>query len=88
MRALPFIPDSPFINSCAQSRAENTTTSSALEMLVNVPLTSFVPLSGHDMDDKPEEDASFLDEIGGLFDSRKTRTFFLPHHTKLKHDVA
>ena len=57
-------------------------------MLVNVPLTSFAPLSGHDMDDKPEEDASFLDEIGGLFDSRKTSTFFLPHHTKLKHDVA
>ena len=88
MPASPFIPDSPFINLCAQSTAENTTTSAALEMLVNVPSTSFVPLSGHDMDDEPEEDASFLDEIGRLFDSHKTSTFFLPHCTKLKYDVA
>ena len=46
-------------------------------MCVNVPPTSFAPLSGHGMNDEPEEDASFLDEIGRLFDSRKTSTFFL-----------
>ena len=88
MPASPFIPDSPFINSCAQSTAENTTTSAALEMLVNVPSTSFVLLSGHGMEDEPEEDTSFLDEKGCLFDSRKTSTFFLPHRTKFKHDLA
>ena len=62
-------------------------------MLVNVPLTSFVPLAEHSMDDELEEDASFLDEIGRLFNRRKTSTFFLPHRTKLfsdymKQDVA
>ena len=55
-------------------------------MLVKVPSTSFVPLSGQGMDDKPEEGASFLNEIGRLFDSRKTSTFFLPHRTKLCSD--
>ena len=30
---------------------ENTTTSAALEMLVNLPSTSFVTLAGHSMDD-------------------------------------
>ena len=30
-----------------------------------------------------EEDASFLDEIGRLFDSHKRSTLFLPHRTKL-----
>ena len=65
---------------------ENTTTSARLEMLVNVPSTSFVPLAEHSMDDELEEDASFLDEIGRLFESRKTRTLFLPHRTKLFYD--
>ena len=84
--ASPFVLDPPFINSCAQSIAEDTTTSAALEMLVKVPSTSFVPLSGQGMDDEPEEDASFLNEIGHLFDSRKTSTFFLLHRTKLCSD--
>ena len=35
------------------------------------------------MDDELEEDASFLDEIGRLFDSCKTSSLFLPHRTKL-----
>ena len=65
---------------------ENTTTPAALEMLVNVPLTLFVPLAGHSMDDELEQDASFLDEIGCLFDSCKTSTLFLPHRTKLFSD--
>ena len=65
---------------------EKTTTFTALEMLVNVPSTSFVPLAGHGMDDELEEKASFLDEIKRLFDSRKTSTFFLPHRTKLFSD--
>ena len=86
MPASPFVLDSPFINSCGQSIAEDTTTSAALEMLVKVPSTSFVPLSGQGMDDEPEEDASFLNEIGHLFDSRKTSTFFLLHRTKLCSD--
>ena len=55
-------------------------------MLANVPLTSFVPLAGHSIDDKLKEDTSFLDEIGHLFDSRKTSTLFLPRHTKLFSD--
>ena len=55
-------------------------------MLVNVPLTSFVPLAGHSMNDELEEDASFLDEIGRLFDRHKTSTFFLPHRSKLFSD--
>ena len=55
-------------------------------MLVKVPSTSFVPLSGQVMDDEPEEDASFFNEIGRLFDSRKTSTFFLLHRTKLCSD--
>ena len=65
---------------------ENTATSAAFEMLVNVPSTSFVPLAGHSMDDELEEDISILDEIGRLFDSRKTSTLFLPHRTKLFSD--
>ena len=65
---------------------EENTTTAALEMLVSVPSTSFVPLAGHSMDDELEEDASFLDEIGRLFDSRKTSTLFLPHRTKLFSD--
>ena len=65
---------------------ENTTTSTALEMLDNVPSTSSAPLAGHSMDDELEGDASFLDEIGRLFDSRKTSTLFLPHRTKLFSD--
>ena len=65
---------------------ESTTTSAALEMLVNVLSTSFVPLAGHSMDDELEEDASFFDEIGRLFDSRKTSTLFLPHRAKLFSD--
>ena len=88
MTASPFIPDSPFINSCAQSTAEKTITSATLEMLVNVPSTSFAPLAGHGMDDEPEKDASYLDEIGRLFDSRKAKTFFLPYRPKFKHGVA
>ena len=55
-------------------------------MLVNVSSTSFVPLAGHSMEDELEEDAPFLDEIGRLFDSGKTSTFFLPHRTKLFSD--
>ena len=55
-------------------------------MLVSIPSTSFEPLAGHSMDDALEEDASFLDEIGGLFDSCKTSTLFLPHRTKLFSD--
>ena len=92
MPASLFIPDSPFINSYAQSTEEleeteeNTTTSAALKMLVNVPSTSFVPFAGHSMDDDLEEDASFLDEIGRLLDSPKTTTLFLPHRTKLFSD--
>ena len=86
MPASPFVLDFPFINSCAQSIAEDTTNSAALEMLVKVPWTSFVLLSGQGMDDEPEEDASFLNEIGHLFDSRKTSTFFLLHRTKLCSD--
>ena len=62
---------------------ENTTTSAALEMLVNVTSTLFERLGGHSMDNELEEDASFLDKIGCLFDSRKTSTLFLPHRTKL-----
>ena len=65
---------------------ENTTTSAALEMLVNVPSTSFVPLAGHSMDDELEEDTSFMDKIGHLFDSHKTSTLFLPYRTKLFSD--
>ena len=65
---------------------ENTTTSAALEMLVNVPSTSFVHLAGHRIDDELEEDVSFLDEIGRLFDSRETSTLFPLHHTKLFSD--
>ena len=38
------------------------------------------------MDDELEEDASFLDEIGRLLDSRKKSTLFLPHRTKLFSD--
>ena len=38
---------------------ENTTTSAALEMLVNVLLTSFIPLVGHSMDDELEENCYF-----------------------------
>ena len=99
MPASPFVPDSQFINSCAQSTAVawslgevteeaegNTTTSAVLEMLVNVPLTSFVPLAEHSMDDELEEDASFLDEIGRLFDSHKTSVSLLPHRAKLFSD--
>ena len=82
----PFIRDSPFINSRAQSTAGNITTSAALEMLVNVPSTSIVPLAGHSMNDELEEDESFLDEIGRLFDSRKASTFFLPHRTNFFSD--
>ena len=77
MPASPFVLDSLFINSCAQSIAEDTTSSAALEMLVKVLST---------LDDEPEEDASFLNEIGRLFDSRKTSTFFLLHCTKLCSD--
>ena len=33
-----------------------------------------------------EEDTAFLDEIGCLFDSRKTSTLFFPHRTKLFSD--
>ena len=55
-------------------------------MLVNVPSTSLVRLAGHSMDDELEEDASFLDETGRLFDSRKRSTLFLPHRTKLCSD--
>ena len=43
------LPASPFINACAELTAENTITSATLEMLVNIPSTSFVPLSGHGM---------------------------------------
>ena len=39
-------------------------------MVVNVPLTSLVLLSGHGMDGEAEEDATFLDGIGRLFDSQ------------------
>ena len=52
-------------------------------MLVNVPSTSFVPSGGHSMDNELEKDASFLDEIGGLFGSGKTTTLFLSHRTKI-----
>ena len=38
------------------------------------------------MGDELEKNASFLDEIGRLFDSRKTSTLFLPHRTKLFSD--
>ena len=55
-------------------------------MLVNVPPTSFIPLAGHSMDDELEEDASFLDEIGRLFDSHKTSVSLLPHRAKLFSD--
>ena len=55
-------------------------------MLVNVPSTSFIPLAGHSMDDELEEDASFLDEIGRLFDSHKTSVSLLPHRAKLFSD--
>ena len=71
---------------------ENSTTSAALEMLANVPSTSFVPLAGNGMDDELEEDVSSLDEIGRLLDSRKTSTFF--HIAQncflitMKHDIA
>ena len=34
------------------------------------------------MGDELEKNPSFLDEIGRLFDSRKTSTLFLPHRTK------
>ena len=71
---------------------ENTTTSAALEMLVNVPLTSFIPSAGHSMDDELEEDPSFFAyKVKRI--SRKTSKLFLSHRTKLllitmKHDVA
>ena len=64
---------------------ENSTTSAALEMLANVPSTSFVPLAGNGMDDELEEDVSSLDEIGRLLDSRKTK-HILSHRTKLFSD--
>ena len=55
-------------------------------MLVNVPSTLFVPLAGHSMDSEPEDDASFLDEITRIFDSRKTSSLFLPNRAKLFSD--
>ena len=55
-------------------------------MLVNVPSTLFVPLAGHSMDSEPEDDASFLDEIRRIFDSRKTSLLFLPNRAKLFSD--
>ena len=61
-----------------QETEENSTTSAALEMLINVSSTSFVPLAGHSMDGELEEDASFFDEIRRLFDSRKTSKLFPP----------
>ena len=38
------------------------------------------------MGDELKKNASFLDEIGRLFDSSKTSTLFLPHRTKLFSD--
>ena len=38
------------------------------------------------MGDELEKNASFLDEIGRLFDSHTTSTSFLPHRTKLFSD--
>ena len=65
---------------------ENTTTSATFEMLLNVPSTLFVLLTGHSMNNELEEDASFLNEKGRLFDSHKTSTLFLAHRTKLFSD--
>ena len=42
-----------------QKKQESTTTSRGLEILVNVPSTSFVALAGHSMDDELEENTSF-----------------------------
>ena len=38
------------------------------------------------MDSEPEDDASFLDEIRRIFDSRKTSSLFLPNRAKLFSD--